>query len=83
MLDQLDQQLVDTIAPERINQFVESLNSTDSCELIDIEMATIDPRWAEIHDQELKDLFSEIHRIIINDGVDLVSKVNNVYEFAI
>lgn len=46
-------------------------------------MTTIDPRWQEIHDERLRDLFREIHTIIMNNGVDLVRSVNNVYEFVI
>ena len=59
------------------------LNSTDSCALIDVEKETLDPRCAEIHDEELKALFEEIHRVIFENGLDLVKNVNNVYEFVI
>lgn len=66
-----------------INEFVKSLKNTYSCGEIVFEEATIDPRWNDIQDEELKALFAEIHRIIINDGAEIVKKVNNVYEFVI
>ena len=59
------------------------LNSTDSCALIDVEQATIDPRVEDIDNAVLKALFQEIHRIILNNGVDLVKKVKNAYGFVI
>jgi hypothetical protein len=83
VLDQLDQVLVESIPQEKINEFVDGLKSPDSCVLLDVEEATIDPRHTEIRDKELKDLFIEIHRQILLNGVDMTREVHSIYEFVI